>query len=67
MYLLLRDQGVTRRDALLGSACLGAYPIYFVLSFSFMTDVPFVVVADTLTPGTCMGLARDGGHPGVAE
>jgi hypothetical protein len=42
MYLLLRDQSITRRDALLGTACLGAYPIYFVLSFSFMTDVPFV-------------------------
>lgn len=42
MYLLLRDQGVTRRDALLGTACLGAYPIYFVLSFTFMTDVPLV-------------------------
>jgi 4-amino-4-deoxy-L-arabinose transferase-like glycosyltransferase len=45
MYLLLRDQGVTRRDALLGTACLGAYPIYFVLSFSFLTDVPFVTCA----------------------
>jgi hypothetical protein len=43
MYLLLRDQNVTRRDALLGTACLGAYPIYFVLSFSFMTDIPLVV------------------------
>src|SRR5688572_25565062 len=42
MYLLLRDQGVTRRDALLGTGCLGAYPIYFILSFSFMTDVPLV-------------------------
>ena len=42
MYALLRDQAASRRDALLGTACLGAYPIYFVLSFSFMTDVPFV-------------------------
>jgi 4-amino-4-deoxy-L-arabinose transferase-like glycosyltransferase len=38
----VRDQGVSRRDALLGTACLGAYPVYFVLSFSFMTDVPAV-------------------------
>ena len=42
LYLLLRDQSVSRRDALLGTACLGAYPVYFVLSFSFMTDVPAV-------------------------
>jgi hypothetical protein len=42
MYLLLRDQNANRPDALLGTACLGAYPIYFVLSFSFMTDIPLV-------------------------
>lgn len=42
MYALLRDQGVSRRDALLGTACLGAFPIYLVLSFSFMTEIPFV-------------------------
>jgi Dolichyl-phosphate-mannose-protein mannosyltransferase len=42
MYLLLRDQKVIRRDALAGTACLGAYPIYFALSFSFMTDIPLV-------------------------
>jgi hypothetical protein len=42
MYLALRDQSVNRGDALLGTACLGLYPIYFVLSFTFMTDVPLV-------------------------
>ena len=41
LYLLLREVGVIRRNALLGVACLGAYPVYFILSFSFMTDVPF--------------------------
>src|ERR1051326_7518826 len=43
-YLLLMELGVTRRDALLGTALMGAYPVYFLLSFTFMTDVPFVVV-----------------------
>src|SRR5215831_17778048 len=43
MYLVLRDQDVSPGDALLGTACLGACPIYFMLSFSFMTDVPLVV------------------------
>jgi hypothetical protein len=42
MYLALRDQSVNRGDALLGTACLGFYPIYFILSFTFMTDVPMV-------------------------
>ena len=42
MYLVLRDQGVNRGDALLGTACLGFYPIYFILAVSFMTDVPMI-------------------------
>lgn len=54
MYLLLRDQGVTRRDARLATACLGAYPIYVVLSFTFMTDVPFL----TFTIGATLAFLR---------
>lgn len=42
LYLLLRDFGVPRQRALLGAAVVGAYPLYFVLSATFMTDVPFV-------------------------
>src|SRR5262249_47520238 len=42
LYLTLRDLGVSRRDSLLGTASLGLYPIFFILSFTFMTDVPFV-------------------------
>jgi Dolichyl-phosphate-mannose-protein mannosyltransferase len=41
-YALLHGLGVSRRDTLLGVALVGFYPVYFVLSFSFMTDVPFV-------------------------
>ena len=51
LYLLLRDQDVSRRDALLGVACLGTYPIYVVLSFSFMTDILLItcLIGGTLT------------------
>lgn len=44
LYLLLRELGVTRRAALAGTALLGVNPIFFVLSATFMTDVPFVAV-----------------------
>src|SRR5262245_40676327 len=62
MDLLLRDQGVSRRDALLGTACLGTYPIYVILSASFMTDVPLVacIVWATLAFVRAMRRRRDG-------
>jgi hypothetical protein len=44
LYALLRELGVSRRDTLLGVALLCFYPVYFILSFSFMTDVPFVAM-----------------------
>jgi 4-amino-4-deoxy-L-arabinose transferase-like glycosyltransferase len=42
LYLMLRDLEVPRGDALLGTATLGVYPIFALLSVTFMTDVPFV-------------------------
>ena len=42
LYSLLRDLDVPRRNALLGTATLGVYPIFAMLSVTFMTDVPFV-------------------------
>jgi hypothetical protein len=42
LYLVLRDLEVARIDALMGTACLGVYPIFAVFSATFMTDVPFV-------------------------
>jgi hypothetical protein len=44
LHVLLRELGVSRRDALVGVAILAFYPVYFILSLSFMTDVPFVTV-----------------------
>jgi hypothetical protein len=42
LYLLLREIGVARQSTLLGAATLGLNPIFFILSFTFMTDVPFL-------------------------
>lgn len=44
LYALLRELGVSRPDILVGVALVGFYPVYFILSFSFMTDVPFVTM-----------------------
>ncbi len=44
LYTCLRQVGGRPRIALLGSLALAANPIYFGLSLSFMTDVPFVAV-----------------------
>ena len=44
LYTLLRELGARRADTLVGVALVAFYPVYFMLSFSFMTDVPFVAM-----------------------
>ncbi|MGH7334839.1 MAG: glycosyltransferase family 39 protein [Candidatus Rokuibacteriota bacterium] len=44
LYTLLRELGASRADTLVGVALVAFYPVYFILSFSFMTDVPFVAM-----------------------
>src|SRR5215467_14824760 len=44
LYELLRDLGIDRGASLLGTATLGANPLYMILGLSFMTDVPFAAV-----------------------
>jgi hypothetical protein len=44
-YGVLRELGTGRRVALLGAAAVGVNPLYFSLSLTFMTDVPFSVLA----------------------
>jgi hypothetical protein len=41
-YLLARQLGIDPVPALFGSALLGLNPLYFFLSYSFMTDVAFL-------------------------
>src|SRR5262249_1229428 len=42
LYWLLRELRVSRQGTLLGTATLAVNPIFFMLSFTFMTDVPFL-------------------------
>src|SRR5262245_9666258 len=50
LYVLLRELNVGRSAALCGAATLAVYPVFFILGFSFMTDVPFIafIVAASL-------------------
>jgi hypothetical protein len=58
-YGALREIRVPAGIAVLGSLSLGFSPIYFALSFTFMTDVPFVSVAITSSWLLIRGLRRD--------
>jgi len=42
VYLTLRELAFDVTTSLVGALTLALYPTYFVLSFTFMTDVPFV-------------------------
>src|SRR5437763_1652153 len=48
-YLMLRELDVSRRDSLIGAAILAFNPIFFVLQYTFMTDVPFIAVTISAT------------------
>lgn len=45
LYGTLRESGRGRKVSLLATFVLAANPVFFLLSFSFMTDVPFVSVS----------------------
>jgi Dolichyl-phosphate-mannose-protein mannosyltransferase len=44
LYLILRELDASPRVALLGALSVAANPVFFLLSSSFMTDVPFVAL-----------------------
>jgi hypothetical protein len=46
LYGTLRELGRARNESLVGTLVLIANPVVFLLSFSFMTDVPFVSVSN---------------------
>jgi hypothetical protein len=46
LYGTLRELGRIRSESLIATLVLIANPVFFVLSFSFMTDVPFVSVSN---------------------
>jgi Dolichyl-phosphate-mannose-protein mannosyltransferase len=46
LYGTLRELGRERNESLIATLVLPANPVFFLLSFSFMTDVPFVSVSN---------------------
>ncbi len=59
LYLLLRERDVQRRYALLGAGLLAFNPVFFILQFSFMTDIPFVVLMIWSCFATVRALRRE--------
>ena len=45
VYVLIRDLGQPRWMAALGALTMGSNPIYYALSNTFMTDIPFTAIA----------------------
>jgi hypothetical protein len=45
VYLTLREMECRLSTALLGAFAVALHPVYFALSFSFMTEVPFIALA----------------------
>src|SRR5215510_10789224 len=59
LYGTLRELGRTRNESLVATLILVANPVFFVLSFSFMTDVPFVSFANVAFFFVVRGLCRE--------
>jgi 4-amino-4-deoxy-L-arabinose transferase-like glycosyltransferase len=59
-YALLREAHAKPGTALIGALVLAFGPIYFALSFTFMTDVPFTAVATASSWLLLRGLRRGG-------
>jgi Dolichyl-phosphate-mannose-protein mannosyltransferase len=59
-YALLREAQAKPATALIGAATLAFGPIYFALSFTFMTDVPFTAAATLSSWLLLRGLRRGG-------
>ena len=59
LYGTLRELGYARSKSLIATVVLVANPVFFVLSFSFMTDVPFVSFASVAFFFITRGLSRE--------
>ncbi len=59
LHTLLRELGASRRDTLTGVALVCFYPVFFILSFSFMTDVPFVAMVIWFFAALVRAIKRD--------
>ena len=61
LYGTLRELGRARTDSLIAALVLVANPVFFLLTFSFMTDVPFVSVSNIAFFSLCAH-SRKGSH-----
>ena len=59
VYLTLREMECRPSTSLLAACALALDPVYFALSFSFMTDVPFVSLAAIATYFYVSAVRRD--------
>jgi hypothetical protein len=59
LYLLLRELAFARRVALLGALTVALYPVYFAVSFTFMTDTAFVALSIVSMYYYVSGMRRD--------
>jgi 4-amino-4-deoxy-L-arabinose transferase-like glycosyltransferase len=59
IYLLLRELAFTRRVALIGALTVALYPVYFAVSFSFMTDTTLVALSAIALYYYVSGIRRD--------
>ena len=59
LYLTLRELEIDRWSGLLGALMLAVNPLFFVLSFSFMTDVPFLSMMNAAAFFYVAGIKRD--------
>src|SRR5205085_7265031 len=59
LYLTLRELEFDRWRSLFGALTLAVNPVFFVLSFSFMTDVPFLSLMNIAVLCYAVGLKRN--------
>jgi hypothetical protein len=58
LYLLLRELDVPRTSALCGVTVLAVYPVFFILSVTFMTDIPFIACFISASLAVVLALRR---------
>jgi hypothetical protein len=63
VYLTLRELNARRSTALLGALGLALHPVYFALSFTFMTEVPFIAFSSVAVYCYVCALRRDSVAP----
>jgi len=61
LYILMRETGAASMTALFGVLVLALNPLFFELSFTFMTDVPFLAFTLVATYLLIRGIKRQSG------